>query len=145
MFLRCRNLHTSSSESLIRERGAIIPMWTLAFASITITFLFTSVFASGCLTKPTVAQALQNSQAVFAGRVVARLKYGVRFRVERSWKGVSTRYVYIYTGNLRNDLDPWFEKGQRWLVYASDERLYRNMNKTGPYLTRLMSRACNRT
>jgi hypothetical protein len=42
-------------------------------------------------------------------------------------------------------MDPWFEKGQRWLVYAADERLYQNMNMTGPYVTKLMSRACSRT
>jgi|SRR6266542_3388242 len=101
--------------------------------------------ASGCLSQPTVAQALKDSKMVFAGKVVARLKYGVRFKVERSWKGISSWYIYVYTGNIRNDADPWFQKDQRWLVYASDVRLYENGNLTGPYVTKLMARACNRT
>jgi hypothetical protein len=111
-----------------------------------ITLLLSSVASpSGCLSRPTVVDAVKNSKVIFAGKVVGRLKYGVRFRVERSWKGVSSRYIYLYTGNLRNDLDPWFEKGERWLVYAADERLYQNMNMTGPYVTKLTSPACNRT
>ncbi len=101
--------------------------------------------ASTCLSKPTVAQALKDSKVVFAGRVVATFKYGVKFRVDRAWKGVSGRYVYIYTGNLRNDVDPWFEKGEWWLVYASDVPLYRTENAKIPYTTRLMAPPCKRT
>src|SRR5205085_61443 len=75
---------------------------------------------SGCASRPTVQDALKSSKIVFSGKVIARLKYGVRFRVGKTWKGPLNHYVYIYTGNLRNDLDPWFEVGQRWLVYASE-------------------------
>jgi hypothetical protein len=111
-----------------------------------ITLLLSNVASpSGCLSRPTVVDAVKNSKVIFAGKVVAKLKYGVRFRVEKSWKGASSRYVFIYTGNLRNDLEPWFEKGERWLVYAADERLYQNMNMTGRYVTRLTSPVCNRT
>jgi hypothetical protein len=111
-----------------------------------ITLLLSNVASpSGCLSRPTVVDAVKNSKVIFAGRVIARLKYGVRFRVEKSWKGISSRTIYIYTGNARNDLEPWFEKGQRWLVYAADERLYQKMNMTGPYVTKLTSPACNRT
>ena len=101
--------------------------------------------ASTCITKPTVAEALKESKVVFAGKVVARFKYGVKFRVNRAWKGHSGRYVYVYTGNLKNDSDPWFEKGERWLVYARDERLYEDMGARGRYVTRLMARGCSRT
>ncbi len=104
-----------------------------------------SASASTCITKPTVAQALKDSKVVFAGKVVARFKYGVKFRVDRAWKGVSGRYVYIYTSNLRNDLEPWFGKGEQWLVYASDLPLYRTENAKIPYTTRLMTPACSRT
>jgi len=60
---------------------------------------------------PSVAQAVKESKVVFSGKVVARLRNGVRFKVYKSWKGVSGTYVYIYTGNLKNDCEPWFEKG----------------------------------
>lgn len=105
----------------------------------------TIALASGCPTRPTVAEALKNSKVIFVGRVVARLKYGVRFQVETTWKGRARQYIYIYTGNLRNDSDPWFEKGEQWLVYASDVPLYRTERSSVPYTTRLMSTPCGRT
>lgn len=108
-------------------------------------FCFKPSPASICWSTPTVPEAFKNSKVVFAGRVVARLKYGVRFRVEKSWKGDVGRYIYIFTGNARNDADPWFERGERWLVYASEERVYESENGTGPYRTKLMARACSRT
>lgn len=116
------------------------------FPVVTVILLMSSLAsASGCLSRPTIDEGIKNSKVIFAGKVVARLKYGVRFKVEKSWKGLSKRYIYVYTGNARNDLDPWFEKGERWLVYAIDQRIYQNMNATGPYVIRLRSPACNRT
>jgi hypothetical protein len=100
---------------------------------------------SGCLSRPTVAEAFENSKIVFSGTVVARLKYGVRFRVGKSWKGASHRFIYVYTGNQRNDTDPWFEKDEEWLVYASDVRLYRKEKSPKPYMVRLMASPCSRT
>lgn len=104
-----------------------------------------SAFPSGCTSRPTVQEALKSSKNVFSGKVIARLKYGVRFRVEETWKGSPKRYIYLYTGNLRNDLDPWFEKGERWLVYASEVPLYSSENAKSPYATRLMATRCSRT
>jgi hypothetical protein len=125
------------SEMMNHRRLLLAGMITLVLSNV--------ASPSGCPTRPTVVEAVKNSKVIFAGKVVARLKYGVRFRIEKSWKGVSSRYLYIYTGNLRNDLDPWFEKGERWLVYAAEQRLYENEKATGPYVTKLMAPACNRT
>jgi len=114
-------------------------------AIIVVGLLSSQASASGCLSIPTVEEALKNSKAVFAGRVVGRFKYGVRVKIEKAWKGITTRHIYIYTGNLRNDVDPWFEKGERWLMYAADVRLYKDSYGTVPYSTKVMARGCTRT
>lgn len=103
-----------------------------------------SATVSICQSTPTVAQALKNADVVFAGRVVAQLKYGVRFKVKRSWKGDGRRFIYVYTGNMRSDAIPKFIQGEEWLVYASKVHLYRtgSSNISG---TRLMAHSCNRT
>lgn len=115
--------------------------------SVLLLLIFPFGLASGsiCPNPPTVARAMKDAKIVFAGRVITRLRYGVRFRIEKSWKGISSRYIYVYTGNIRNDAVPWFEKGQQWLVYASRVPLYRTENSETPYNTRLMVRPCNRT
>ena len=118
---------------------------TILSAALLLLLPLSDSLASGCRSRPSITEGVQNSRIVFAGKVVARLKYGVRFRVETSWKGAPKRSIYIFTGNLRNDVDPWFEKGQRWLVYASYERLYNNANGTGGYKIKLISPTCNRT
>jgi hypothetical protein len=94
---------------------------------------------------PSVAEALGGSKVVFAGKVIARLEYGVRFKVERAWKGVSSDEVYIYTGNLRNSCDSWFEKEESWLVYAWNTQLYADEEANVPIAVRLMAHGCHRT
>jgi hypothetical protein len=132
------------NESVFKEmRISILLTLILALASGTWPEDVTN--ASDCLTRPTVTEAFQTSKVVFAGKVTARFKYGAKFRVYQQWKGVSHRYVYIYTSNLRNDLEPWFEVGQSWLVYASDVPLYRTENSKVPYTKRLMVLPCGRT
>jgi hypothetical protein len=94
---------------------------------------------------PSVAEALGGSKVVFAGKVIARLEYGVRFKVERAWKGVSSDEVYIYTGNLRNSCDSWFEKEESWLVYAWNTQLYADEEASVPSAVKLMAHGCHRT
>ena len=99
-----------------------------------------------CLDTPTVAQSFSKATVVFEGTVIARGKYGAFLRVDKSWKGVSSRTIYLYTGNLRNDCDPWFGKrGEKWLVYAQLTPLYRYENSKVPYNRKLMASGCDRT
>lgn len=112
------------------------------------TFAFLSsgaAHACVCGEKPAVAQSVRESEAVFSGKVVSKLKYGVRFEVGRSWKGVSGRYIRIYTGNIRNDCDPSFRIGELWLIYAVKVPLYRSDNSTTPYAVKLVARGCGRS
>ncbi len=104
------------------------------------------VQACVCLETPTTAESFSKHSVVFAGTVIARGKYGAWLRVDRPFKGVSSRTIYLYTGNVQNDCDPWFgKKGERWLVYARLEPLFRTENSKSPYAHKLMARGCDRT
>lgn len=99
--------------------------------------------ACTCAGVPTVERQLAESDAVFSGEMVrggledpvpkdGTMVGGIEFRVDESWKGVSggSAVVYgqdtIYYGKLDEDkmyvgsscAYP-FEKGERYLVYAS--------------------------
>ena len=99
-----------------------------------------------CARTPTVAESFKEAKVIFVGRVIARGQFGAWLKVEKSWKGVSSETIYLYTGNLENDCDPRFgTKGEVWLVYASIVPLYRSENATTPYTYKLMARGCDRT
>jgi hypothetical protein len=117
----------------------------LLFA-IMVLFLSSEVAAAcSCVGVPSVAEGFAQSRVVFSGKVIARLEYGVRFKVERAWKGMSSDEVYIYTGKLRNSCDPWFEKGESWLVYAWNTQLYSDAKANAPIAVKLMAHGCHRT
>jgi hypothetical protein len=102
--------------------------------------------ASSCLSTPTFNESYSKANVIFAGTVVAHGKYGVWFRVDEQWKGRSSRTIYLFTGNLRNDLDEYFDDlGVHWLIYAYLDPLYWTGNSKRPYAHKLMSRACDRT
>jgi hypothetical protein len=103
------------------------------------------VHACVCGGKPSVAEAVRDSEFVFTGKVVSKRKYGVRFKVETSWKGNSQKFIYIYTGNIRNDCDVLFRLGERWLIYAEKVPLYRSESVTSPNGVRLVARVCSRS
>jgi hypothetical protein len=99
-----------------------------------------------CQSTPTVTESFSKNTVIFTGTVIARGKYGAWLRVDKPWKGVSSRTIYLYTGNLRNDCDPWFGKtAERWLVYARLEPLFRYENSKTPYTRRLIASGCDRT
>ncbi len=107
---------------------------------------FPVAHACVCLKTPTVSKSFAKAAVVFEGTVIARGKYGAWLRVDKSWKGPSSRTIYLYTGNVRNDCDPWFGKrGGRWLVYAQLTPLYRYENSKTPYTRKLMAHGCDRT
>ena len=106
---------------------------------------FSIVNACTCPASPSVEEAIKKSKAVFSGTVMAKLREGVKFKVHKVWKGVALPYVYIYTGNIRNDCDAQFEKGESWVVYANQTPLYKTANSMKPYVARLMAKGCSRT
>lgn len=89
-----------------------------------------------CFTEPkSVKPALKQSKAVFLGEVL-EIKTGgnylqVRFRVERSWKGVSTEEISLSTDSTVES--PHYRVGEKYLVFAA---LYEG---------RLFTGTCSRT
>jgi hypothetical protein len=97
---------------------------------------------------PTVAESYSSTKAVFSGTVIARGKYGIWFKVDRTWKGARSKTIYLYTGNAINDcysLHADLNQSSHWLIYGYLEPLYRSKNSKRPYTYKLMSRACDRT
>lgn len=79
---------------------------------------------SGKPFKQVVAEARKKSKAVFSGTVVVidkkpgDLYAAVRFKIEESWKGMSSKEATVFTGQGGGDCGYKFEVGQRYLVYA---------------------------
>jgi len=76
-----------------------------------------------CLSEPkSVKSALKQSAAVFSGEVF-EIKNGpnfkeVRFRVERSWKGVDAEEVSVLEVDSTAE-SPHYRLGERYLVFAA--------------------------
>ena len=81
--------------------------------------------ACSCLPPPPPLEALEQSTAVFVGRVVEiraadEMRLEVLFEVERSWKGVSGRRILVWTPSNEAACGMTFMWGERYLVYARD-------------------------
>lgn len=107
-------------------------------------FLSNTGYACTCAPKASVGQELEQSTAVFSGRVVAIRKHEqtndpfavveVVFEVAKTWKGVNKQTVSVFTGSHSATCAFKFKKGQSYLVYAnSDSR------------ERLVTGICSRT
>jgi hypothetical protein len=74
-----------------------------------------------CLIGPkSVNSTLKKSTAVFSGEVL-EIRTGVnflqaRFRVERSWKGVESDEVFVFTDGSAES--PHYRVGEKYLVFA---------------------------
>lgn len=112
-------------------------------------FILTTISVSSacvCSGQPSVAEAVKAAKVVFSGKVIARGKFGSWFKIEKGWKGVSTKTIYIFTGNIENDCSSLYKKiGERWLIYAYLDPLYNSEKAESPYTYKLMTRACGRT
>ena len=82
-----------------------------------------------------VKGALKKSTAVFSGEVL-EIRSGVnflqaRFRLERSWKGVESDEVFVFTDGSAES--PHYRVGEKYLVFA------------GISYDKLFTGACSRT
>jgi hypothetical protein len=94
-------------------------------AILVITLLGSVVAFSSCMLEVPASPARDfvNAQAVFRGRVTkvgfnwfGRRAAPVTFEVERSWKGLDSNQVVVYTGPVEGYS---FEPGETYIVYAS--------------------------
>jgi hypothetical protein len=72
--------------------------------------------------EPPPATALQESAAVFSGRVVSLVSIGadtrVTFLVYQVWKGGNSRFISLTTPSQESSCGVSFSKADEWLVYA---------------------------
>jgi len=100
-------------------------------------FLFFSFFilspthtsACSCAELPSALQELENSEAVFSGKVVAINESRARskqvlFEVTNSWKGAEKTQIIINTGLGGGDCGIDFVEGVEYLVYANESTMY---------------------
>ncbi|MCM3711317.1 hypothetical protein [Sporosarcina luteola] len=92
------------------------------------------VSACSCIMPPSPEEALDKADAVFSGEVVEIVEnkkffggaYGrtVHLKVDKAWKGIKESETSITTGYDDGDCGYSFEKGQKYLVYASASNMY---------------------
>jgi len=102
-------------------------------SGIVFVLLFADAGFSCVCDTPGVAVAFKRASVVFAGEVISINRGRAKFRVGRSWKGVSSSEVTLIMGGAvlrrskkhyevaaHTSCDIEFERGEKYLVYASD-------------------------
>jgi hypothetical protein len=114
-----------------------------------------NTYACSCIT-PEVPQAFSEARSVFIGEVIdiveprtnnpkaplADRLYAIKFKIERSWKGVNYQELVVLSDQGRAGCFSWgsFVKGQRYLVYAE-----RRTPSGAPIRNLAVLFSCNRT
>jgi hypothetical protein len=99
-------------------------------------FDLNNVLACRCAQPESLKTYYDRATAVFVGEVVEIGDvlppsgdlfqfFEVKFKVEKWWKGGDTKEVIIL--DTQSTCSPNFEKGKKWLVYATGERLKTNV------------------
>lgn len=105
----------------------------VAFIALPFILYLPSSYACACII-PEVPQAFNMAHAVFMGEVteiivprtdnpkaaLADRLYSIRFKVEKSWKGVTSQEIVILSDQGRAGCFSWgpFLKGKKYVVYA---------------------------
>ena len=88
--------------------------------------------ACSCAESPTAAEELEQSEAVFSGKVIeikekkakGYMTKSVLFDVTNTWKGLEQSQVIITTGLGGGDCGFRFFEGLEYLVYANESDMY---------------------
>jgi hypothetical protein len=84
-------------------------------------------YACSCIVPPPPDQALQQANAVFAGKVISikenndKYEKTVLFEVTTTWKGIDQKQIEITTPLNSAACGYEFKEGQQYLVYANQE------------------------
>lgn len=110
--------------------------YLLSFGLLFILFLWwkpLDASACSCVMAPPPEEALDKADAVFSGEVVEIIENGklirgkgktIHFKVDEVWKGIDESEAVITTGLHDGDCGVPFEKGKKYLVYASMSDMY---------------------
>jgi len=106
-------------------------MKTLIFFLLLFVFLVFSAdttFACSCIPAKSIAQELEQSTAVFSGKVIEIKRHKeaktifvtveVIFSVEKAWKGMERKTVSVFTSSNSASCGYNFRKNRTYLVYA---------------------------
>ena len=90
-----------------------------------------NIFACSCLPAKSAAQELEQSTAVFSGKVIKIKRHKqagnifnsveVIFSVQKAWKGVKKKTVSVFTSSNSAACGFNFKEKQTYLVYASGQ------------------------
>lgn len=86
--------------------------------------------ASACICTgetPTVTQIFNDADVVFSGKIIAKSKFKVLFKVEKFWKGVSNDKISLFNGNTSCESNFAID-GKHWLIYASKVQMFSGLN-----------------
>ena len=82
--------------------------------------------ACECKRNNSVEQEFSDSKSVFVAKVIeikdSKPDAFVTLRVEKMWKGVKTETIVVLTDNRGKGCGYIFNKGERYLVYAFEDR-----------------------
>lgn len=95
---------------------------------VSLTFGTDTILACSCAPAKSAAQALEQSTAVFSGKVIKIKRHKqaenifatveVIFRVEKAWKGVNKKTVSVFTSSHSASCGFSFRENHTYLVYA---------------------------
>lgn len=99
-------------------------LFLLLFFAAENSYACSCVYLSNLTLKQEVEAAFTNSVAVFSAEVLEInekpnvYNVSVKFKVNKSWKGIKTKEIVLTTGRGGGDCGYRFEVGKKYLVYA---------------------------
>ena len=107
------------------RRSVTVFIFTLALGLVGVAANYPA-FACECKRNNSVEQEFSDSKSVFVAKVIeikdSKPDAFVTLRVEKMWKGVKTETIVVLTDNRGKGCGYIFSKGERYLVYAFEDR-----------------------
>ena len=104
----------------IQKRAFVI----LLFISFTVCAFPSTSYACKCVEPKSPTEELEESSAVFSGKVIDQLEKGrtqfILFEVKESWKGLNESQVIVETVNSSSSCGYEFEDGKEYMVYTNE-------------------------
>lgn len=104
----------------IQKRAFVI----LLFISFTVCAFPSTSYACKCVEPKSPTEELEESSAVFSGKVIDQLEKGrtqiILFEVKESWKGFNESQVIVETVNSSSSCGYEFEDGKEYMVYTNE-------------------------
>lgn len=104
----------------IQKRAFVI----LLFITFTVCVFPSTSYACKCVEPKSPTEELEESSAVFSGKVIDQLEKGrtqfILFEVKESWKGFNESQVIVETVDSSSSCGYEFEDGKEYMVYTNE-------------------------